>query len=136
MNATFGRVYVQMGKDRAAIMTSMGSKFSRIQQVQFKKTVKNIKAARAAASKQVADEKKAFTMKLNGLLSTLKAQEKKLAGEVGVVSDMNTSYRKQQAKVNRKVDATLKQIRNTANTRHSTAKRARASIRKIMNANK
>jgi hypothetical protein len=146
MNATFGRVYVQMGKDRAAIMTSMGSKFSRlnqalakniaIQQVQFKKTVKNIKAARAAASKQVADEKKAFTMKLNGLLSTLKAQEKKLAGEVGVVSDMNTSYRKQQAKVNRKVDATLKQIRNTANTRHSAAKRARAGIRKIMNANK
>jgi hypothetical protein len=146
MDATFGRVYIQMGKDRAAISQKMGANFKRLnaalaknialQQVQFKKTVKNLKAARAAASKQVSDEKKAFTMRLNGLMSTLKAQEKKLIGEVGVVSDMNTAARKQQAKVNRRVDATIKKIRAVANQRHSAAKRARATIRKVMNANK
>merc|ERR1711968_30025 len=146
MDATFGKVYVQMGKDRAAISRKMGADFERlnaalakniaIQQVQFSKTVKDIKAAKKAAAKQVADEKKAFTMRLNGLMSTLKAQEKKLTGEVGVVSDMNTSYRRQQATVNRRVTATIKKIQKVSNQCHSQAKRARATIRKIMNANK
>merc|ERR1711871_1043201 len=146
MDATFGKVYVQMGKDRAAISRKMGADFERldaalakniaIQQVQFSKTVKDIKAAKKAAAKQVADEKKAFPMRLNGLMSTLKAQEKKLTGEVGVVSDMNTSYRRQQATVNRRVTATIKKIQKVSNQRHSQAKRARATIRKIMNANK
>merc|ERR1711871_918615 len=146
MDATFGKVYVQMGKDRAAISRKMGADFERlnaalakniaIQQVQFSKTVKDIKAAKKAAAKQVADEKKAFTMRLHGLMSTLKAQEKKLTGEVGVVSDMNTSYRRQQATVNRRVTATIKKIQKVSNQRHSQAKRARATIRKIMNANK
>merc|ERR1711871_1657872 len=146
MDATFGKVYVQMGKDRAAISRKMGADFERlnaalakniaIQQVQFSKTVKDIKAAKKAAAKQVADEKKAFTMRLNGLMSTLKAQEKKLTGEVGVVSDMNTSYRRQQATVNRRVTATIKKIQKVSNQRHSQAKRARATIRKIMNASK
>merc|ERR1712159_770823 len=132
MDATFGKVYVQMGKDRAAISRKMGADFERLNAA----LVKDIKAAKKAAAKQVADEKKAFTMRLNGLMSTLKAQEKKLTGEVGVVSDMNTSYRRQQATVNRRVTATIKKIQKVSNQRHSQAKRARATIRKIMNANK
>lgn len=98
--------------------------------------MKNIAAARAAASRDVAFAKKAFATRIAGLTAAVKAQETRLSGEISVVSGEIMRNRASQARVNRRVAGELKHIVRVANRRHAASIRARGKLRKVMNANK
>merc|ERR1719171_799431 len=146
MDTTFIKVYAQMGKDRSEVSSALAGATKRLNDAlaknialsdaRFRKTVKDIKAARAAATAQVAAAKKAYLSRFQWLGSVLRQQEKKLVGEVGVVSDMLTRHRKQQAKVNKRVASGIKRIQDLSNIRYSESKRARGKIKILMDQNK
>jgi len=146
MDTTFIKVYAQMGKDRSEVSSALAgatkslndalAKNIALSDARFRKTVKDITAAKAAATAQVAAAKKAYLTRFLLLGSVLRQQEKKLVGEVGVVSDMLTRHRKQQAKVNKRVASGIKRIQNLSNMRYSESKRARGKIKILMDQNK
>merc|ERR1711959_575734 len=87
MDTTFIKVYAQMGKDRSEVSSALAGATKRLNDAlaknialsdaRFRKTVKDIKAARAAATAQVAAAKKAYLSRFQWLGSVLRQQEKK-----------------------------------------------------------
>merc|ERR1712096_595591 len=145
-NAKFAKVNIAMSKQRAHMdkalagaVANFNSKLaerSALEDARFRKSVKNIAAARAAASRDVAFAKKAFATRIAGLTAAVKAQETRLSGEISVVSGEIMRNRASQARVNRRVSGELKHIVRVANRRHAASIRARGKLRKVMNANK
>merc|ERR1712096_459124 len=145
-NAKFAKVTLAMSKQRASTdkalagaVANANSKLaerSALEDARFRKSVKNIRAARAAASRDVAFAKKAFKSRVAGLTAAVKAQEIRLSGEIAVVSGEIMRNRASQARVNRRVSGELKHIVRVANRRHAASIRARGKLRKVMNANK
>merc|ERR1712086_1129062 len=62
----------------------------------FSKTVKDIDAARKEAATQVSDARKAFATDMGALTSSVKAQEKRLLGDLQVVSGIVMSNQAEQ----------------------------------------
>merc|ERR1712139_352088 len=110
-NRRFGKVYDQMAKQSA------------LADSRFSTTVKNIKAARLAAAKDVSNARKYFTTQMVALTSKIKQQETRLRGDI-------------QVRINNKVNAERKKIVALANKRHSSNVRARGMLRKLMDQNK
>merc|ERR1712096_325120 len=145
-NAKFAKVNIAMSKQRAHMdkalagaVANFNSKLaerSALEDARFRKSVKNIAAARVAASRDVAFAKKAFATRIAGLTAAVKAQETRLSGEISVVSGEIMRNRASQARVNRRVSGELKHIVRVANRRHAASIRARGKLRKVMNANK
>merc|ERR1711904_423623 len=102
----------------------------------FRKTVKDIKAARAKATKEVADAKKYFKGALVELTAKIKQQENRLVGQRQAVTAMVEADRATQAKINRDTEASLKRIVKIADKRHTESKRARGFLRALFNQNK
>merc|ERR1712072_77835 len=102
----------------------------------FSKTVKDLRAARAQASRQVANLRKAFTSNLATVTSHIKDVETRLTSEVSVVSAEVVSVKANQMRVNRRVAGEIKRIRSIANKRHSEARRARGKLKMLMDENK
>jgi len=145
-NRKFGKVYAQMGLDRAAADRKLAravasfnnalAKRSVLADRRFRLTVKNIKAAKQAAWNQVKHARTEFTMGLAAVTASVKAQESRLTGEIAVVSSMIISNRAAQVRVNRRTNAELKRIVRIADARYSSSKRARGKLRRIFNMNK
>merc|ERR1712094_30960 len=102
----------------------------------FSTTVKNIKAARIAAAKDVQNARKYFTTEIVALTSKIKQQETRLRGDIQVVSAMVISDKANQIRINGKVRAERNKIVKIANARHSSNVRARGMLRKLMDQNK
>merc|ERR1711959_49991 len=102
----------------------------------FRKTVKDIKAARAKATKEVADAKKYFKGALVELTAKIKQQENRLVGQRQAVTAMVEADRATQAKINRDTESSLKRIVKIADKRHTESKRARGFLRALFNQNK
>merc|ERR1712216_320852 len=145
-NRRFGKVYEKMAHDRKTLDRNMGAavanlndqlaKQSALADSRFSKTVKNIHAALIAAAKDVQNARKYFTTEIVALTSKIKQQESRLRGDIQVVSAMVISDRAAQIKINRRVWAERTKIVKLANKRHSSNKRARGLLRKLMDQNK
>jgi len=107
-----------------------------LEDVRFRKTVKNIKAARAEATRAVKRARNYFGTQIIAATTKINQQETRLASEIAVVSGMQTKNRQQQATVNRRVNKEMAAIRKTANYRYSTSKRARGKLKRLMDENK
>merc|ERR1711985_31825 len=142
----FGKVEIQMAKDRAYLdgrfkseMVNTNNKLTALtalSSANFRKTVKDIKAARAKATKEVADAKKYFKGALVELTAEIKQQENRLVGQRQAVTAMVEADRATQAKINRDTEASLKRIVKIADKRHTESKRARGFLRALFNQNK
>merc|ERR1712196_369248 len=142
----FGKVEIQMAKDRAYLdgrfkseMVNTNNKLTALtalSSANFRKTVKDIKAARAKATKEVADAKKYFKGALVELTAKIKQQENRLVGQRQAVTAMVEADRATQAKINRDTEASLKRIVKIADERHTESKRARGFLRALFNQNK
>merc|ERR1711939_472378 len=145
-NRRFGHVYERMAKDRKTLDRNMGAavanlndqlaKQSALADSRFSTTVKNIKAARIAAAKDVEHARKYFTTEIVALTSKIKQQETRLRGDIQVVSAMVISDKANQIRINGKVKAERNKIVKIANARHSSNVRARGMLRKLMDQNK
>merc|ERR1711977_490066 len=145
-NNRFGKLYSRMAKQRKALDTKMASSVrflndkiaerAALADVRFSKTVKNIRAVRASATRAVSFARKQMNTKIVSLTSEIKASESRLKGEISIVSGEVMRDRQAQIRVNRRVNKEMGMIINTANVRHSQSKRARGKLRAILNANK
>merc|ERR1711881_757261 len=145
-NRRFGKVYEKMAKDRATLDRDLAAsvanlndqlaKQSALADSRFSTTVKNIKAARLAAAKDVEHARKYFTTEIVALTSKIKQQETRLRGDIQVVSAMVISDKANQIRINNKVFAERNKIVKIANARHSSNVRARGMLRKLMDQNK
>merc|ERR1719230_1186369 len=142
----FGKVYTDMGQQRADLDEAMGAavsdlndsiaKQAALADQRFKDTVKDIKAARKEAAKQVSTARQDFATGLYALTSSVKAMETRLNGEVQVVSGEVISFKAAQARVNRHTTEELARIEKLMNDRSSDSKKARGKLRAILDENK
>jgi len=145
-NKKFGKLYKDLAKDRkraerglSGAVTQLNqhlAKQSALEDSRFRKTVKNIAAARAEATRGVMKARHAFTVGLASTRSFAKNVETRVRSEIAVVSSEVQSNRIFQARVNRNVAKELKRIVGLSNQNQAESKRARGKIRALMNKNK
>merc|ERR1711988_1944013 len=142
----FGKLYVDMAKQRASADTALAgavksindgiAKQAALADSRFSKTVKNIAAARAQAAKQVSDARKVFATGIARTVAAVKDQESRLSGEIAVVSGEVARNKAIQLRVNRRTNAELARITKLSNDRHSASIRARGKLRALLDENK
>jgi hypothetical protein len=142
----FGKLYIDLGKDRSHFDEKMAASATKLQEAiakrsalydsRFAKTVKNIKMAQDEALAAVLAERKAFTTSIVALNSAVKDQETRLTGEVKKVSTELQDNKVAQQIVNRKANAELKRILKESNNEHTAGRKARASIQKLFEEHK
>merc|ERR1712159_969750 len=145
-SAKFAQAYEDMGKQRAELDTMLAGAVSDINDSiakqaaladsRFKKTVKDIKAARKEAASQVKAARKDFATDLAVLTSSIKAMETRLQGDIQVVAGEVVSHKASQSVVNRHTKAELARIEGLMNDRASHSKKARGKLRRILDENK
>merc|ERR1712072_1459198 len=123
-------------KREVGIINDKIAKQAALEDSRFKKTVKNIAAARAAATAQVKAARKSFATRIQTTTAAIKDQESRLLGEIKVVGEEVISHRANQLRVNRRTQAEMKRIRKMANHRYSVSKRARGKLRRLLDENK
>merc|ERR1711959_59363 len=126
--AQFKSVRDKMAKDRMHADNALLKETTRLsaalkankalQDKRFRKTVANIKAAKAEANKRVAAAKRSFKVRIAALSSTVKTQVAKLNGRVTSLSGTITRNKLEQAKVNRNTNAEIKRMISLGNKRY------------------
>merc|ERR1719331_3151682 len=142
----FAKLFAKMSKQRKESNQRLNAevhkmnrniaKQAALEDARFQKTVKNIKAARAAATKQVRDARKSFATRIATTTSSIKDQESRLLGEIKLVGEELISFKASQLRVNRRTTAEMKRITTLANLRNSQSVRARGKLRNLLDANK
>merc|ERR1711966_436037 len=142
----FGEAYEKMGAQRADLDASLAgavadindsiAKQAALADSRFKKTVKNISAARKEAAGQVKSARKDFATDLAVLTSSIKSMETRLQGDVQVVASEVVSHKASQAVINRHTAGELSRIEKLMNDRRSESKKARGKLRAILDENK
>jgi hypothetical protein len=142
----FGEAYEKMGAQRAALDQDLAGAVSDINDSiakqaaladsRFKKTVKDIEAARKEAATQVKTARKDFATGLAVLTAEIKSMETRLHGDIQVVAGEVVSHKAAQATVNRHTKAELARIEKLMNDRRSESKKARGKLRQILDENK
>merc|ERR1712159_173903 len=142
----FAKLFAKMSKQRKESNQQLNAevhkmnrniaKQAALEDARFQKTVKNIKAARAAATKQVRDARKSFATRIATTTSSIKDQESRLLGEIKLVGEELLSFKASQLRVNRRTTAEMKRITTLANLRNSQSVRARGKLRALLDANK
>merc|ERR1711998_570328 len=136
----------KMGEQRAALDQDLAGAVSDINDSiakqaaladsRFKKTVKDIKAAREEAATQVKTARKDFATDLAVLTAEIKSMETRLHGDIQVVAGEVVSHKAAQAVVNRHTKSELERIEKLMNDRKSESKKARGKLRQILDENK
>merc|ERR1711907_911957 len=144
--AKFSKLFKAMAKQRKDLDKKLQASTGRLnraiaaqaalEDVRFRKTVKNIKIARAEATRKVKEARSYFGTQIIAATAKINQQETRLASEIAVVSGMQTKNRQQQEQVNRRVNKEMNAIRKTANYRYSTSKRARGKLKQLMDEKK
>jgi len=144
--AKFGDAMAQLAQDRADADNKLSAAVSGVNAAltkqaalsdeRFKRTVKNIAAAKKQAADDVAHLRKEFASELLLTTSLAKNTESKITGLIEKVSGEVISLKAHQARVNRRVKAEKKRIEKLANERFSESKRARGKLRQVMDQNK
>merc|ERR1711959_348896 len=144
--ARFAKLFMAMSKQRKAANQKLNSEVHRmnrniakqaaLEDSRFQKTVKNIKKARAEATKQVQAARKSFATRIATTTAAIKDQESRLLGEIKLVGEELTTFKASQLRVNRRTTAEMKRITKMANLRESRSQRARGKLRALLDANK
>merc|ERR1719271_639869 len=144
--ARFAKLFMKMSKQCKKSNQQLNSevhkmnrniaKQAALEDSRFQKTVKNIKAARAAATKQVRNARKSFATRIGTTTTAIKDQESRLLGEIKLVGEELISFKASQLRVNRRTNAEMKRITTMANLRNSQSIRARGKLRRLLDANK
>merc|ERR1719271_1208403 len=144
--ARFAKLFMKMSKQRKKSNQQLNSevhkmnrniaKQAALEDSRFQKTVKNIKATRAAATKQVRNARKSFATRIGTTTTAIKDQESRLLGEIKLVGEELISFKASQLRVNRRTNAEMKRITTMANLRNSQSIRARGKLRRLLDANK
>merc|ERR1719310_374881 len=123
----FAKIFAKMSKQRKESNQQLNAevhkmnrniaKQAALEDARFQKTVKNIKAARAAATKQVRDARKSFATRIATTTAAIKDQESRLLGEIKLVGEELTTFKASQLRVNRRTTAEMKRITKMANLR-------------------
>merc|ERR1711998_474589 len=142
----FGEAYAKMGAQRADLDASLAgavadindsiAKQAALADSRFKKTVKDIEAARKEAASQVKSARKDFATDLAVLTSSIKSMETRLQGDISVVAGEVVSHKASQAVINRHTAGELARIEKLMNDRSSESKKARGKLRAILDENK
>jgi hypothetical protein len=138
----FTDAYAEMGKDRAnadknlqaaslAIQKTM-AKNSALFDRQFSKTVKDMAAARKAASEELAAARKDFTTEIVGITASIKNQETKLSASIALVSTETGNMKRINAQVNRKIQAEIKRVFKLSDTNNEEGRKERGQLRKLI----
>jgi hypothetical protein len=144
--AKFKSVRDKMAKDRMHADNALLKETTRLsaalkankalQDKRFRKTVANIKAAKAEANKRVAAAKRSFKVRIAALSSTVKTQVAKLNGRVTSLSGTITRNKLEQAKVNRNTNAEIKRMISLGNKRYQEHIAKDKELSALMNKNK
>merc|ERR1712072_1497624 len=143
-NRRFSKLFLAMTKQRKAQNQKLNrgvitinqsiTKQAALSDSRFSKTVKDIKKARAEATRQVRAARKSFATSLTTTTSAIKSQENRLLGEVKLVSEELTNHKVAQSRINRRTQAEMKRITKIANIRNSQSIRARQAGRDLKKA--
>merc|ERR1711871_1091108 len=130
-----------MGQDRnlAGAVNKLNNAIaeaSALEDARFKKTVKDIKAAKAEAREQVQFAKKEMLVGIAAVQAKAKAVEQKILGDIQDVSAMIVSDKAAQARINKKVDNELDRLVKLSDKNFSESKRARGVLKHLMDENK
>lgn len=144
--AKFKSVRDKMAKDRMHADNALLKETTRLsaalkankalQDKRFRKTVSNIKAAKAEANKRVAAAKRSFKVRIAALSATVKVQVAKLNGRVTTLSGTITRNKLEQAKVNRNTNAEIKRMISLGNKRYQQHIAKDKELSALMNKNK
>jgi len=142
----FAGMYETMSQNRKEMESNLASATDQINDAiakqaalsdsRFRKTVKDIKAARKEAKAEVSDARKTFATALAGLTAQVKDQETRLAGDLEVVAEMHLENSALQSRVNGRVDGELKRILKLTNDQTTKSARARGKLRALLDENK
>merc|ERR1711959_591453 len=144
--AKFMSVRDKMAKDRMHADNALLKETTRLsaalktnkalQDKRFRKTVANIKAAKAEANKRVAAAKRSFKVRIAALSATVKVQVAKLNGRVTTLSGTITRNKLEQARVNRNTNAEIKRMISLGNKRYQEHIAKDKELSALMNKNK
>merc|ERR1711934_754493 len=112
------------------------AKNSAIEDERFSKTVKDIAAARAAATEETAQAKRDMMAQILETKNKLHEVENKVINEIQVVSEMIVSDKAAQHKINKNVKAQMAALEKKSDTDFSASKRARGKLKTILDENK
>jgi len=145
-NGRFTEVQVTMAKDKATADRKLGAatvelndaiaKAAALEDTRFKKTVKDLRAAKKAAADDVKNAKKNYITQIAVVKATAKAVGSRILGEIQDVSAMIVSDRAAQNRINKDVDGEITRILKLSDDHESKNTKARGVILKIMNENK
>jgi len=145
-NKRYGDLYEKMAEQRASIDNELGAavtdindsiaKNAALADERFEKTVKDIKAARVQARKQVKEARQTFATGLAAITASVKEMDSRLMSEVMLVSGELIDHQAMQKTVNRHVKAEIDRIENLMNDQSSHSVQARGKLRAIMDENK
>merc|ERR1711937_874749 len=118
--AKFSKLFKAMAKQRKDLDKKLQASTGRLnraiaaqaalEDVRFRKTVKNIKIARADATRKVKEARSYFGTQIIAATAKINQQETRLASEIAVVSGMQTKSRQQQEQVNRRVNEEVQML--------------------------
>merc|ERR1712139_107874 len=144
--AKFGAAQIKLADDRAHAETALSgavkglndklAKQAALADSRFRKTVKDIAAARKSAANQVTQARKDFATGLNTVRVEVRAVEERIVGQIGVVTGEVRTMKAQQHEVNLHVNAEIKRIIKLSDDRFTHSKKARGKLRMIMDENK
>merc|ERR1711959_854093 len=142
----FGKAYKQLAKDKATYDRKLGNATKKLNMAlakqaaladgRFSKTVKDLAAARKAATAQVKQLRQDFAVGLLAVTAESKRVNTRITGQISVVTGEVQTLKSNQITVNNRVTRELKEIRRVSNVRFSAAKRARGRLKKLMDQNK
>merc|ERR1711970_405423 len=107
-----------------------------LEDARFSKTVKDIAAARAAATTAVGEATRLMKAEILETEDTLKHVENKVISQIQDVSAMIVSDKAAQLKINKQVNSELDRLLKKSDSDFSVSKRARGKLKAILDENK
>jgi hypothetical protein len=145
-DAKFGAAYQRLAKQREdadeqldggiKALNDALAKQAALTDVRFSKTVNDLEKAKKEVFGQVVQLRKDLTSSIVHTTATLKRSEEAIKDQIAIVSAEASTFRAQQAAVNRHVKSEMKRVLTLSNDRFTVSKRARGQLRRIMNDNK
>jgi len=145
-DAKFTEMFDAMATQRSELDKNLATAFgtlndelakqSALADTRFRKTVKDIEAARSEAREDVKEARREFATRLATVTSGIKAMDKTLLAQVEVISGEVVSHIAEQSRVNRHVQTEITRIDKLINDQHSVSERARGKLRQLLDENK
>merc|ERR1719502_1403102 len=144
--ARFGKLYEDMAADRKSWDHKYATSISELndalaseaalQSEQFTKNMKDIADYKVKARQRVVDARKSVKSDIAGITAIITAQQKRINGEIAVVSGMVRDNAAQNAQTNKRVKTALDAIEKASDSEVSKSKRFHKELKAKVDANK